>query len=222
MKQAVKTTLRWDGSQSGENRLLKRLVARHACEPFILDVGANDGVTMSNSLPFVRAGWRAVLAEPAPAVFARLKANHGWRATATLLQVACSDRSGEADLHFGVDGEGGMLATLCQDQNEWFAKTRTGRSTRVRVDTITHILESANAPARPGILLVDCEGMDYEALCGLNFHRYRPTVIVTEEYEWEPPKHAAKYSLLIHAGYSLVQKVGCNTFWLDRNAQRAI
>jgi hypothetical protein len=58
--------------------------------------------------------------------------------------------------------------------------------------------------------------MDYEALLGLDFAQFRPSIIVTEEYEWEPDKHAAKYSLLIKANYSLVQKLGCNTFWIDR------
>jgi hypothetical protein len=62
--------------------------------------------------------------------------------------------------------------------------------------------------------------MDYEALLGLEFSRFRPTIIVTEEYEWEPDKHAAKYGLLIRNRYTLVQKVGCNTVWADRLAKR--
>lgn len=92
-------------------------------------------------------------------------------------------------------------------------------SVKVKTDTVTNILRRYKVPDRPGILLVDCEGMDYEVLLGLDFGEFRPTVIVTEEYEWEPEKHAAKYGLLIRNDYSLLQKVGCNTFWIDRSAK---
>ena len=95
----------------------------------------------------------------------------------------------------------------------------------VRTDTLTSILKHEQAPSRPGILLVDCEGTDYEVLLGLDFEQFRPTVILTEEDEWGPKNHAAKYALLILANYSLVQKVGCNTIWIDRAAvkrQKAI
>jgi FkbM family methyltransferase len=206
-----------DSSQSGETVLLKKLAAEFSCEKWIIDVGANDGVTISNSLPFVELGWRAILIEPAPAVFKRLAINLGTHDNATCLQLACSDKSGEADLYFGTDGEDGLMSTLCRTDNEWFKTTRTAKSVSVKTETITHILKQHHAPTRPGILLVDCEGMDYEALLGLDSSQFRPTVIATEEYEWEAEKHAAKYGLLIRANYSLVQKVGCNTVWIDRS-----
>ncbi len=220
LKRAFSAALNPDLSQSGEATLLRQLVAEFVCQKFIVDVGANDGVTISNSLPFLNAGWQAILIEPAPAVFKKLIENHGHSQNVRCLQVACSDKTGEADLYFGSDGEEGILSTLCQTENDWFAKARSSQTAKVKTDTLTNILKEQQAPSRPGILLVDCEGMDYEVLLGLDFSRFRPTVIVTEEYEWEPQKHAAKYALLIHNNYSLVQKVGCNTIWLERFAQR--
>lgn len=217
---AIREALVVDHSQAGEATLLKKLVKHFECEKWIIDVGANDGVTISNSLPFVKLGWRAILIEPAPAVFRKLMANCRDCENVICLQIACGDKSGEADLYFGSDGEDGFLSTLCRSDNEWFSSARSSRSVKVQTDTITNILKRYHAPNRPGILMVDCEGMDYEALLGLDFGQFRPTVIVTEEYEWEPEKHAAKYALLIHASYSLVQKVGCNTFWIDRSAKR--
>ncbi len=209
-----------DSSQAGEGAVLERLVTEFVCEEWVIDVGANDGIAVSNSLPFVKRGWRAVLIEPAPAVFKKLAANHGQLKNVTCLQVACCECPGEAELYIGSDGEDGFLSTLSTATNEWMDKARTSQSVKVKTDTLTNILASQNAPARPGILLVDCEGMDYEALLGLDFSRFRPTIVVTEEYEWEPAKHAAKYSFLIHANYSLFQKVGCNTIWIDRTASR--
>jgi FkbM family methyltransferase len=209
-----------DHSQSGEGALLAKIAKDFACQKWVIDVGANDGLTLSNSIAFVRQGWRAILIEPAPSVFRKLVANCGDRDNVTCLQIACSDKSGEADLYFGSDGEDGFKSTLCTSDNEWFSAERSSKSVSVKTDTITNILKQYQAPHQPGILLVDSEGMDYEVLLGLDFAQFRPTVIVTEEYEWEPEKHASKYGLLIRAGYTLIQKVGCNTLWLDRSAKR--
>jgi hypothetical protein len=54
--------------------------------------------------------------------------------------------------------------------------------------------------------------MDYDLLRTLNFTRYRPRLIVTEEYE---PTNVAKAALLEAAGYACVERLGCNTFWME-------
>jgi FkbM family methyltransferase len=220
LKRLVRAASTEDKSQNGEVTLLKRLVSEFECQNFLVDAGANDGITISNSFPFISAGWSGILIEPAPAVFRKLQANHGQRGNVTCLQIACSNKSGEADLYIGSDGEEGLLSSLCETDNEWFRQSRTSKVVKVKTDTLTNVLREHNAPSNPGILLVDCEGMDYEVLLGLDFAKFRPIVIATEEYEWEPAKHAVKYGLLIQNNYSLVQKVGCNTIWIDRSARR--
>jgi FkbM family methyltransferase len=218
IKRALNVVRNKDTSQAGEVALLASLVNAHPnCERFLIDVGAHDGVTLSNSFPFIQEGWHALLLEPAPAVFRRLFAAHGHRPNVTCLQVACSDKQGEAPLYTGSDGVNGFLSTLCEDDNDYFRSARSNASIKVRVERLTDILRQNGAPARPGMLLIDTEGMDFEVLSGLDFGHYRPSIIVTEEYEWDPTKHAAKYSLLINHGYSLVQKIGCNTIWRDKN-----
>ncbi len=220
LKRLVRAASTEDKSQNGEATLLRRLVSEFECQNFLVDAGANDGITISNSFPFISAGWRGILIEPAPAVFKKLQANHGQRSNVTCLQIACSNKTGEADLYIGSDGEEGLLSSLCETDNEWFRQSRTSQTVKVKTDTLSNVLREHDAPSCPGILLVDCEGMDYEVLLGLDFAQFRPTVIATEEYEWEPGKHAAKYGLLIQNNYSLVQKVGCNTVWIDRSARR--
>jgi len=88
----------------------------YECLEWIIDIGANDRVTISNSLPFIRRGWRAILIEPAPAVFRKLLANHGNLENVTCLQIAHSDRAGEADLCIGSDGEEGTFVHSLQVQ----------------------------------------------------------------------------------------------------------
>lgn len=208
-----------DRSQHGEVTILRQILDTYECEPFIVDVGAHDGISLSNSLPFIESGWRAVLVEASPFIFEKLKANHTHRAGVNCVNVACSNVSGEADLYIGNDGPDGFLSTLSTEDSAWYAKARSDRTVRVKTDTLTSILRHADAP-KSGILLVDCEGLDYQVLCGLDFSAFRPVAIITEEYELNTEMHAAKYSLLIRNGYSLFQKAGCNTVWVDRNATR--
>jgi len=53
----------------------------------LLDIGANDGVTLSNSRALMLSGWEGVLVEPSPQAFARLSNVYG-STSAVLQQVA--------------------------------------------------------------------------------------------------------------------------------------
>lgn len=124
---AIRKVFAVDHSQAGEITLLRKLVNDFECQKCIIDVGANDGVTISNSLPFVKSGWRAILIEPAPAVFKKLIANCRDYDNVTCLEIACCDNTGEADLYFGSDGEDGFMSTLCRSDNQWFSSTEAWR-----------------------------------------------------------------------------------------------
>ncbi len=106
-----------------------------------------------------------------------------------------------------------MTATLCTDGDEWFPERRNRRAIEVAVDTLTNILAENAWPRDFGVLLIDSEGMDYEVLLGLDFARFRPRIIVTEEYPWNPSKHENKYQLLRGNQYALRASLGCNTIW---------
>ncbi len=85
----------------------------------------------------------------------------------------------------------------------------------VKVRTLTSLLEEHDSPADFSLLLVDAEGVDYEVLAGLDFDRYRPRVIVTEEDPGDAEQHAAKYELLRERGYVLYTVVAdVNSIWV--------
>src|SRR6186713_1166854 len=42
----------------------------------VLDIGANDGITFSNSAKLIELGWSAVLVEPSPIAYQRLLQQH--------------------------------------------------------------------------------------------------------------------------------------------------
>jgi FkbM family methyltransferase len=62
-----------DYSQSGEQAIILKYFG--ANKGTVLDIGANDGITLSNSRALVELGWNAVLVEPAETAFAKLMNN---------------------------------------------------------------------------------------------------------------------------------------------------
>ena len=50
-------------SQHGEDVRIKELMTR-SYQPFVVDVGANDGYSWSNSIAFIELGYSALLIEP--------------------------------------------------------------------------------------------------------------------------------------------------------------
>lgn len=202
-----------DTSQHGEVAVLRELIGSEFPRSLV-DVGAHDGARSSNSRPFIEEGWSALLIEPLPKPFALLAASHRDNKRVTCLNVACADFRGKAPLFLGADGDEGFLASICSDENGWFHGRHSARAITVTVETLTHVLGARSWPADFGLLLVDAEGVDHEVLVGLDPARFRPRVIVTEEYAWNAAKHLAKYDLLRERGYRLWAAVGCNTVWL--------
>ncbi|MBN1377515.1 FkbM family methyltransferase [Candidatus Woesearchaeota archaeon] len=183
---------------------------------YIVDIGSNDGINLSNSFPFVKEGWQALLVEANPFVFDKLKENLKNYQNVTTLNCTCSNNNGYGHLYLGNDGELGLLSSLCTDSNPWFEYARSDKKVQVKVKKLESILDDAKFPSDFGILLVDAEGMDFEVLEGLNFDRYRPGIIVTEEYRHNLTKHKKKYQLLKNKGYLLKHKIKCNTIWVNK------
>lgn len=64
-----------DFSQQGEQAVILKYFGDQ--RGVALDVGANDGITLSNSRALVGLGWSAVLVEPAAPAFRKLLQNYG-------------------------------------------------------------------------------------------------------------------------------------------------
>jgi FkbM family methyltransferase len=202
-----------DLSQAGEVGTLRRLV-RPDFPHSLVDVGAHDGVTISNSRRFALDGWDAILIEPHPDLFAKLEDASSDLARVRCLNVACSNTAGFLPLYLGKNDPQNTMSTLCTDENPWFSNVRSGDCVMVSVKTLTEVLDDCQWPRDLSLLMVDAEGMDYEVLLGLDFELHRPRIIVTEEYISNPEKHRSKYRLLLDKGYTFHSMVGSNTIWI--------
>lgn len=210
---ALRRWFRDDPSQAGEITLVRRLIGSDWPKALV-DVGANDGYYLSNSYPFVRDGWKALLVEPHPIVFERLQQTHARHSSAICERVACGAKPGTAELFMSPTDPGGIGATLCDDDNEFVRSAKTGaQRVPITVETLTALLDRCQFPSDFTLLTVDAEGLDYDVLCGLDWTRYRPRLIITEEYDLNPEKYAARNRLLERERYRMEQPIGCNSLW---------
>lgn len=207
-----------DTSEHGELFLLVRL-AKGSPNRFLVDVGANDGITASNSYGLILRGWEGILVEPYPPCFQQLQQRYGNSPKVRLVNSACGCEFGELDLFLGKDGTAAGYATLCTDDSDWFRATRTGESVKVPVSPLTAILEKNGCPPRFAVLSVDTEGYDLRVLESLDFNRFRPEVIITEDDPilLPPPTDLKtderKYALLKREGYELAKHYSRNSVW---------
>lgn len=210
LRQLIKYILWRDTTHHGEFSAIQRLMPP-AAPKVVVDVGANDGFYGSNSFPFVARGWRAILIEPHPAVFAQLQERFKRAPDVTCLNIACAGSSGKRPLFLGTDGRSPSLSTLSSDAGLLSQRGRSHESIEVPVETLADVLNARQIPKEFGLLSIDTEGMDYEVLLGLDCSVWHPRVIITEDYK---PKDAMKAEYLESHSYCLRAHIkGGNTIW---------
>jgi FkbM family methyltransferase len=83
-------------SQNNEDEIVAKFFADAKFgECNLLDVGANDGKTFSNSLYLIEQGWSGVLLEPSPKAFALLEEQHHGNENVKLINVGIALFNGE-------------------------------------------------------------------------------------------------------------------------------
>lgn len=141
-----------DYSQSGE----QAVILANCGEPGVfLDIGANDGVTFSNTRALVDLGWSGVYVEPGSAALAKLVQN---LPDANVYALAVSTFDGTASFHESDEASRHMLSSLKQSECKRWAGYRF-EPTIVETVTVETLLKRAGL-ARIDFLTIDAEGSD--------------------------------------------------------------
>jgi FkbM family methyltransferase len=147
----------------------------------LLDIGANDGYTFSNSLALIDAGWAAVLVEPSPTAFKKLSELHGNNANVKLHNVAISTKKGTStyyDMGNHVDEtDTSLLSTLVADElKRWDGvEFKTSKVKTVPYSAIENVYD---------FITIDAEGLDYDILKQINLEHTQMICL-----EWNSNKH---------------------------------
>jgi FkbM family methyltransferase len=130
----------------------------------LLDIGANDGITLSNSRKLIELGWSADLVEPAPEPFSKLKELYAETSNVNLYNVAISDTTAEMTMyvsgkHLG-DNDKGLLSTLSiTDKQKWEKYTEFNN---VSVNVLKW--SDFNKNKNYDFITIDAEGYDLSIL----------------------------------------------------------
>ncbi|MEM9582624.1 MAG: FkbM family methyltransferase [Pseudomonadota bacterium] len=200
-------------SQHGEDALLLQVFDAPG---YFAEIGAVDGLYLTNTLALEKAGWHGMLVEAHPLLFVELQAN---RPEAALCHAAVADKAGALTFYATQEGS---LSTFDPDQRDYFIKNRSEVNANsyteypVRAATITQLLQEVGAPKVIDVMSIDIEGAELPALRGFDFEQYDARVLMVEKDDARA-KQAIELeiaALLTSKGYKVARRLGPNDFWV--------
>lgn len=204
--------------QSGEDYLLYSLfrTQRHG---FYVDIGAFDGIHISNSYIFERLGWRGICVEAHPDYFPLLQRN---RPGATCVYAACVGAGQPAQVPF-LKEELGLLSGLRADETLDMegryairGMTFSGFETvEVPALTLNEILNHHTAGRRRiNFVSIDTEGNELDILRSLDFSAWQIDAFVIEANSDSMRRELTAF--MKAKNYWLARRLTCNLIFVRR------
>lgn len=182
----------------------------------LLDIGANSGDILSNSLALIEQGWSAVLVEPSPKAFAKLSQLHEGNPYVSCIQVAISDVEGDLDFydsgeHLGK-GDTSLLSSLDGNEIKRWHNTTTFEPIKVKVEKWDTFLQKS--PLKKfDFISIDAEGVDITILKQMNLNELGCKCLIVE---WNsiPQNKSEIESIVIPQGFKLLHLNGENLIFV--------
>jgi FkbM family methyltransferase len=200
-------------AQTGEDRKLLAYFGGKRDGVYV-EVGAYDGVEMSNSHAFEQIGWSGVLVEADPDLAERCRHS---RPRSTVVNSAAVPPGSPAQVTFQVASENRGLSSLELDGvSRSLLKSWTGRiairQITVSAQTLNQIL-AASGISGIDFMTIDVEGHEWSVLRGLDLRRWRPRILILERNGALPERRIFEH--LQRHGYRYTGRTGVND-WYER------
>ena len=196
--------------QYGENEILRTFFNGQR-GGMVVDVGAADGVTHSNSLMLIEEyGWSGLLVEPLPSHLEVLRRIHRDNPKVTIVESAVGYQCGTVQLH--PHGQISTIKPAWKANAERAHVAKYGRPIDVACSPLADIL-AAHSVVRIDFLTVDCEGADWDVLDTLDWQRWTPRLICTEGRN--PPVDRCAW--MAQRGYTHYTSTRGNALWVQSN-----
>lgn len=208
-------------SQYGEDlAILSRLNSNTG---FFLEIGANDGLSYSNTYLFEKLGWTGILVEADPRTAEACKQN---RPGSQVCNVALTSpsQSGKKARFYRAKGleecSGFQISERLLQAQRAAGKSITLEELEVDCLTADQLLSEVGVPA-DGIdfCTIDVEGAELAVLQGFNLSKWRPKLLIIENAFGYPDFRML--SLLHRHGYHWATATGVNDWFVPRSGSTA-
>jgi FkbM family methyltransferase len=177
-------------------------------ERYFLDIGATDGIGISNTyLLEKKYFWNGLVVEPAQKWHTELALNRS-----AIIDQRCVWSTSHLMLPFLETENAGQSGLKCVDERDAFSKDRAAyRAYDVETISLIHLLECHQAPSIIDYLSLDTEGAEYTILKDFDFDKYKFKVI-TVEHNYNKKNCEDLYNLLVSKGYVRILRL---VSWVD-------
>lgn len=201
-------------SQYQQDRFIDEVVLNKKKNGFFIDVGAHDGVSLSNSYFFEKIrGYSGVCVEPNPLVFKKLGNNRN----CILVNACIGSENGKANF-LSITGTGEMLSGLLEyydkahlDRISETIKNYGGTQTIIQVDVITFEKVYEKSEGIVDFCSIDTEGNEYSILKSIDFTKIKIKCF-TIENNYNDQRIT---ELLNERNYRKIKSLGCDNVFLN-------
>lgn len=184
---------------------------------FYVDVGAFHPQVHSNTYKLYLKGWSGLTIEPNPSAAAAFQ--HA-RPRDTHLTIGIADRNSDLTYYkFRNPAENTFDAARAADM-----RSEAVESVPIKCMPLNDVFERYCRDRHVDLLNIDCEGRDLQVVQSLDWRRYRPTLLIIEDFEQfetgaSPiPGSSAIRSFMLEQDYATVSQAVFSFLYVDRHA----
>lgn len=194
--------------QHGEDKYIATLFPENYIGTCI-EVGAYDGIFLSNTYHFEQKGWRSLCIEPILSAFNKCKEN---RRECVNCCISDNDTNDKEFTIFHLNENLCAISSLIPDErlieSHKHMITNVTKSL-VKVRSLNSLLQELNYPKDIDFISIDTENTELDVLKGLDLNTYNVKLFVVENNYNEP--FCEDY--LKQYGYTKINRIAVNDFY---------
>lgn len=170
-------------SQNNEEEIILNFFKKK--KGIFLDLGAYDGIDLSNTRALAEKGWKGICVEPNPNIFLKLKENYKNNLDVFCFPFAIGEFDGKTKFH----NNDTYYSTIKESElDRWVGTSLSFNTEEVDVLTFSSFL-NLSPYKQFDFISIDCEGVDYEILKQINLDEVSCKLICVETNGKETDKY---------------------------------
>jgi FkbM family methyltransferase len=159
----------WQG-QNKEDMIISNYFGDH--KGALLDLGANDGYTFSNSFYLLNNGWKGILVDPSPSAYEKLETLYQGNPDVHLMNVAIGNHNTLTTLYDSDsllnNGDSSLVSTCVKNETKrWEPLNMKFDEVEVEMWNFKYLIHQSPIKSFD-FISIDCEGLDISILKQIN------------------------------------------------------